>query len=349
MVQASSAPIGSRSRRWREGPAPHARSGRDVEDASRRPPAPGPSTSNPSSWPTQSRPSSSRANARTFRTPARAAVGSGTTSPEASRWNRPPRVPIHRPPSTLSTSDMTIPGGLGTTGRKVNAEPLRSSTESPPVPPGPDTTRAIFQQDANLALCRRPLECHRLEELWRLFLQAPTVLCDASGKVEPGHAPIRRDPVRAIPGREQIGHPGVRKPVAGPISDELSPVEPAQAIDGAEPQEPARVAHDAPDPGVRKAVLNRVGTNRQLLSAGRGHGDDEHQEQRAQSTQHGAALLPRVGPLFYLCRKAEKSALTRLAAQPRSRSAPGPRRPAARARATAQWSARCRSSAPAAR
>ena len=60
------------------------------------------------------------------------------------------------------------------------------------------------------------------------------------------------------------------------------------------------------DERARQAVGQPVRPDRQPLATGRGHRDDEHQEQCAQSTQHGAALLPRVGRLFYAPREAEK-------------------------------------------
>jgi hypothetical protein len=64
------------------------------------------------------------------------------------------------------------------------------------------------------------------------------------------------------------------------IRDELSPVEAAQAVDRAEPEEPAGVPHDAADTSVRKAVFNRVDTNRQPLSVDRGHRDQEQPRKR---------------------------------------------------------------------
>ena len=50
-------------------------------------------------------------------------------------WNRPPRVPIHNAPSTRSSSDVTIAGGLGTTGRNLGEAPLLSRSDNPPRPP----------------------------------------------------------------------------------------------------------------------------------------------------------------------------------------------------------------------
>jgi hypothetical protein len=139
---------------------------------------------------------------------------------------------------------------------------------------------SIFQQDPHLTLCRRPLEWHGTEQLSGRIRRAPAVSCGTPSAVEPGNAAIRGDPVRAISGREQIGHPGIWKPIGGSIRDEFSSVEAAQAVDGAEPQEPAGVADDAADTGVRKTVLDRVATNRQALGVGRGHRDQEQPGKR---------------------------------------------------------------------
>jgi hypothetical protein len=69
----------------------------------------------------------------------------------------------------------------------------------------------------------------------------------------------------AISSREKVSHPGIRKPIGGSIRDEPGSGEAAQAVDRAEPQEPAGVADDAADTGVRAVVFDRVDTNWQPL------------------------------------------------------------------------------------
>jgi hypothetical protein len=138
---------------------------------------------------------------------------------------------------------------------------------------------------------RQPFEWHRSEQLSGCFRWPPAGWCDTPSAVEAGNAGIRCNPVRAISTRKQIGHPGIGQSIGGSIRDEFSAVEAAQAVDGAEPQEPAGVADDAADASVRQAVFDRVDTNRQPLGVGRGHCGKEQTHESAQTSKHGAPSI----------------------------------------------------------
>ena len=230
--------------------------------------APGPSTSNPASWPTQRRPSWSRASACTCVTPAPTAVGPETTSPETDRRNNPPAVPIQRLPSGSASSEVTIATRAGTTGRNFPAGPRPSRTKSPPWPPA--HTRPA-RSSARTRISRRVGDPSRGTLLKRRADRhsagrRPVLASARRERVEPGHTAIGRDPIRAITSDKEIVHRMVRQPVVDLIRDELGPVETTQSIDGTEPQEAARIAHDSSHVRVRKALLGRVRANRQTFA-----------------------------------------------------------------------------------
>ena len=120
----------------------------------------------------------------------------------------------------------------------------------------PDCAGSIFRQRVHAPgfrlLVRRPGDEHRF----------------AGGGcpwIESGDAAIARDPVDAVPGLQQIVHPGMRQPVPGRVVRELVAVKTGEPFVGAEPQKPAGVLPDGVDMVVRQALGGGVCPERQLL------------------------------------------------------------------------------------